>query len=725
MYRKQVGIAREVNIVRTNLNERGKNITFLQGTLLKMMDGEDTTRVVNSALDLVREMPPVDGTGSNRQGLMLGLIQSGKTAALTTSIALAADNQYKLFVVLTTDNNWLYAQTLQRLETDLQGIRVIGKNFEQEEMFIPLSLESTDSGLVFVLTKNSKVLSKFDALLVRLASRLNIPVALVVDDEADQASLDTQNNRRSRDPQIEKGRINDLITKIRNRFSHHTFLQVTATPQALFLQDSNEYRPEFTIILEPGKGYVGGNTFFSIIENEEEAEEEGRISSSLIRYIEQSDLDEILSSPPNRKPDHSNIPSSLRVSLATFFVGATIKYLGNQGTKVATDLVYSYLCHISERKADHDRAYVFVSAYYRFLVESLGTTALQENKQLALADLRQAYDELQSTIGADNCSSFDEVVSEFADYITSTNIQILNSDKEQDQPNYTRRYNLLIGGTKLARGVTIKNLLVTYYGRQSRTTNMDTMLQHARMYGYRQADLDATRLFVTSVVENRFRLITESEAALRRVVKTFPNQEYQTIFIGRGVNATRRTVLNPDNVGAYAAGSSYFPKRPIVDDLERMRITTEDIDQIINGLYPDNGTKDAVLISIDEIIRIIKIPLFDTSAGGLWDTERMSKALATLKDMYRNTGYLVVRRDRNLGPSRSRANNELGSVLAGGSSGGEGLIRFGRRDSLTLYMLKNKARKWLAPAPAEELHFWIPVVQFPEGRFALTFNFDE
>ena len=130
-----------------------------------------------------------------------------------------------------------------------------------------------------------------------------------------------------------------------------------------------------------------------------------------------------------------------------------------------------------------------------------------------------------------------------------TDIQVLNSNnEEQNQPHYDRRYNILIGGNKLARGVTVKNLLVTYYGRQTRRTNMDTMLQHARMYGYREKDLDVTRLFVTPTVEERFRLINESEQALREIIERYPNEEYRGILIGASLNATRSNVLNQNNI---------------------------------------------------------------------------------------------------------------------------------------------------------------------------------
>src|SRR5689334_12526110 len=114
--------------MRGTLKDRGKNITYLQSSLLRRMDSEDATRVVIRAKELVENLPDPASTGETRQGLMLGLIQSGKTVALTTAIALAADNGYRCFIVLTSDNLWLYEQTIERLKGDLQGLEIEGKD---------------------------------------------------------------------------------------------------------------------------------------------------------------------------------------------------------------------------------------------------------------------------------------------------------------------------------------------------------------------------------------------------------------------------------------------------------------------------------------------------------------------------------------------------------------------------------------------------------------------
>jgi len=566
------------------------------------------------------------------------------------------------------------------------------------------SLQPTGNGLLLVSTKNAVMLSNLIDTLKTLKSSLGgkLPVALVIDDEADQASLDTRTSQRAKKPSIDPGRINDLITQIRQQFDCHTYLQVTATPQALFLQDlGNLYRPEFTILIEPGKGYIGGNTFFSL--------EWGR-AEELIRYVSQSELDELLD---NRVP---RIPDSLKKAICIFYVGATIKYLQDKDKEEMSpsDLVYSFLCHISQKKKDHGKAEEVIKIYCKYLREGMSSAASTEVRVTVEQELRAAYDDLSETVTV-ALPSFNDILDQLQSFMVGTEIQVLNSNNdEQNQPRYDRRYNILIGGNKLARGVTIKNLLVTYYGRQAKRTNMDTMLQHARMYGYRERDLDVTRLFVTPEVEERFRLINESEQALREVVERYPNEEYRGILIGANLNPTRRNVLNPNNIGAYAGGISYFPAKPLFRRSEVKEIT-DLLNRTLDSIYPDSR-KDPIQITIDQMIELVRLTKSDLTGSGLWNDDLIVTALETLRkeQRYNNTAFLIVRRDRGL---TRPDNGNLRSVL------GPGDLDFAKANKSypTLYMYRqigSVRERW------DGMPFWIPVVAFPDGQYALMFNLD-
>lgn len=687
------------------LIDRGKNMTALQAVLLEEMDAEDATRLINKAKMLWDEIPNPSGPPATAQGLLLGLIQSGKTAALITSIALAADNGYKLFVVLTSDNLLLYQQTIDRLNENLPALQIAGKEGWDEQIpDMMFSLRSPHNAVVLVATKNATVLANLLNVLAQIQRRLatNLPAALIIDDEADQASLDTQTSKRANNPAIEPGRINDLITQVRSSFPLHAYLQVTATPQALFLQDlTHAYRPEFTILIEPGKGYVGGQDFFSLVSGQ---------SAQLIRPIEQFDVDTTIVSSGNTVPD------SLQNALCTFFVGATIKSLIASTKKERALARFSFLCHLSEKKDVHTVARVAISSYYMTLRQGLAADVGSVARLTVEAQLRSAYNDLLTTLRGD-VPDFDNILKELQSFITSTDIQILNSDRPQNQPQYSRRYNIFIGGTKLARGVTIKNLIVTYYGREPRTANMDTMLQHARMYGYREKHLDVTRLFVTADIERRFRLINESEEALREVIEKYPNEIYRGIVIGQGVRATRRNVLNPNNVGAFGAGKSYFPHLPIYQQPDVVSITAA-LDQAIGTLVPSQTTQP-LPITVTQAMDILKLTKSDPSGGGLWEDERILAALEIINREMGDQAYLVVRRmvdvQRNPGIPGTDVSR---AVLAGGE-----VARAVRHDGSKpiLFMMRligQRKKNW------DEYPLWVPNLRFPDGQYGIMFNFE-
>ena len=112
----------------------------------------------------------------------------------------------------------------------------------------------------------------------------------------------------------------------------------------------------------------------------------------------------------------------------------------------------------------------------------------EQDKQLNNAELQQTFD---------NIPPFNDVIAEVDRRIAYTDVIEINSHTgEGISPNPSRKHTLYIGGTKIGRGVTVKNLLVTYYGRDAIQPQMDTVLQHACMYGYRQNELPAIRIYL-------------------------------------------------------------------------------------------------------------------------------------------------------------------------------------------------------------------------------------
>lgn len=163
---------------------------------------------------------------------------------------MAVDNGFHCIVVLTSDNDPLYDQTKERVRAALGGINVLGKSDWKDPKRFKTRVDNTPFAVV--CSKNGSMLtSLLNAFKTAKAKDLAI---LIVDDEADQASLNTNTGK----PTVKVSTINGVITKFREYFPINTYLQVTATPQALFLQrPKHQYRPSFTVLAEPGKDYVG------------------------------------------------------------------------------------------------------------------------------------------------------------------------------------------------------------------------------------------------------------------------------------------------------------------------------------------------------------------------------------------------------------------------------------------------------------------------------------
>ena len=188
---------------------------------------------------------------SHEIGLLFGNVQSGKTGQMFGIMCKAADLGFSAFVLLTTDNVVLQQQTLDRVKADLAGFCVCGEN--DSGLFIQNSLMEP---AIIVLKKNYRVLRLWANVFASTGFMKGNPL-FIIDDEADAASLNTF---------VNKGRqssINKYLDSIKNGASSSIYLQVTGTPQAIFLQTmASGWHPYFTHYFAPGDGYLGGDFFF-------------------------------------------------------------------------------------------------------------------------------------------------------------------------------------------------------------------------------------------------------------------------------------------------------------------------------------------------------------------------------------------------------------------------------------------------------------------------------
>ncbi|MHC5743053.1 MAG: Z1 domain-containing protein [Nostoc sp.] len=453
---------------------------------------------------------------------------------------------------------------------------------------------------------------------------------------------------------------------------------------------------------DTGTGYVGGNYFFG---------NNNFNNSSHIRTVPLIDL--------NRLRTNNRIPDTVIESMLLFFLGAAILRLQGNVKK------YTYLLHTSFRQADHHLAAVLVNQFKHEL-----TNQLRQNPNDPIigvsptlrTQLQNAYADLQQTFI--NIPSFHDVLVETARRITSTEIIEINSDTgEGIRPTPARKHTLYIGGTKIGRGVTVKNLLVTFYGRDAQQPQMDTVLQHARMYGYRWNELPAIRLYLPNHLAQRFVDIHESDNLVREQCQASHLPIQLIPLMARGIKPTRRNVLN-DNTNriTYQGGRQYFPSLPISDP-NSLGNQTQQLDNLLSqSQYPN--LQQPYTVTIDNILEILSVQYQTPGLSSTWNDDLIRQAVTALRDQQQrnqnqNIGTLViVNRSADIGKSANRNYTQIGAVLPGNAGNAPYKIN---RNYPTLLMTRNDGRID-PPRGWDGVPFWIPVIRFPDGNYAFAIN---
>lgn len=647
------------------MKHRDQVLGLLQKQIGNVEEVEEINRTAEEVSD--KWVKPLSAGSEEINGLIYGLIQSGKTGVLTVTGALGADEGYRTLIILTSDNDPLYEQTLGRAREAFPGIDIIGKKeFKDTDAF----LERIKSGTcAIVTTKNSGLLNTLiQNFKVGKVKGLS---CLIIDDEADQASLNT----RASKPDGARSAINERIGELRDFFEKNTYLQVTATPQALFLQTpGHDFRPKFTILSHPGADYVGGDDFFG----------EG---SPLVKEF---DLNDITVLAPGPQPAPSlQIPASLLKALDTFMIGATFKR-----TKDA-DENCAFLCHVSTRTDDHKHIVDLLRKYKKDLAAGLKAKTTTVVKRL-----QSGYDDLALTHADIKAADFQKLVEAIEFLSPGINVKLVNGETDEDVA-VKSPYNLFVGGNKLGRGVTIKNLLVSYYGRHPKKPQADTVLQHARMYGYRRKDIGLLRLFLPHELHTVFRAINRMEKGLRDLIAKRPTEEFRGVYVESGVSATRRNVLAPGSVGVYSGGGTYNPAQVLRDS--SVKASTDKIDKILNGFE----NKKAVEVSIDQVKELIGLTKPDPEASErVWDPIAVAESVGQLARLTpQKTAYLYIDRERGVKERR----RETQGILEGGEAGKV------PADKVTLFLLRMRAEGGNNAS-------WWPQIRFPEGKYAFAFS---
>lgn len=470
----------------------------------------------------------VEATSTNKPGILLGRVQSGKTRAYLGVIARAFDRDFDAAVILTKGTKSLAKQTLIRARKDFKEFIDADQTLVFDIFDVPdLTPYELASKLVFVVKKEDDNMNALIELFNETYPALRERRVLIIDDEADMASV---SGRRVNGINT-AGTISRQIDEFRELVANSAFLQVTATPYALYLQPDDQVflngesifrpkRPAFTVLLPTHDKYVGGDEYF---EHDNDPNSAGQYFYLEVPLSERDAL---------KKEDRRRLQidrvltekncAVLRGALVTFLVGGTIRRL-QQRTAGQRQQKYSFLFHTEQTKAAHDWQSRIVAALHDALVDQARADSPAFN-----ALLRSAYDDLRRSVDAlegVDLPNLDDVKKAVIDSLLAGQLMItkVNSDNEinkllddDGQLKLRTPFNVFIGGQILDRGITINNLITFYYGRAPNRFQQDTVLQHSRMYGARPlADLSVTRFYAPLNVYQVMQRIHKFDGALR------------------------------------------------------------------------------------------------------------------------------------------------------------------------------------------------------------------
>jgi len=517
----------------------------------KHLDEEGCSILQGEALSILSKCTSPQVPANPVTGIAIGYVQSGKTMSYTTVAALARDNGYRMLIVITGISVPLLGQGSGRLRDDLRLLSRTDHRwqpFENPTVDDKTNLENTLADwddavaagsepqmVLITVMKNASHLQN----LVNLLSSLklgNVPT-LIIDDEADQASLNTRARRGGESPTYKK------LLDLRNALPHHSFLQYTATPQApLLINIIDVLSPKFVEVLTPGKNYTGGKHFFVL-------------RPELVKTIPSSEI-------PSDENPLSSPPDTLREALQIFFLGVAAGLPKNEARN------RSMLVHPSRETIGHGQYFGWVTDIVNAWRRILSLADGDPDKIELLDSFEETYKQLQSTISTP--LPFDEIKVQLLRALRQTQVIEMNASAGQTPHiNWSRAYPyILVGGQAMDRGFTIEGLTVTYMPRGTGVGNADTIQQRARFFGYKLGYLGYCRVYLDAEVENAFRSYVDHEEDIRERLLEYnasgkPLRDWKrAFFLDPNLKPTRKNVLALEYLQDTFSDSWYDPKTP-------------------------------------------------------------------------------------------------------------------------------------------------------------------
>ncbi|QUH27321.1 Z1 domain-containing protein [Serpentinicella alkaliphila] len=453
----------------------------------------------------------------SRYGMVVGHVQSGKTANYSGLVCKEADAGYKFIVIIAGGMNNLRNQTQVRLNEAFVGLDKglpvgVGKLGNIKDM--PVSLTTTEqdfnkqdanknaqalnfdnisSPVLLVIKKNASTLSNVIKWLeAQYKNQISNHAMLLIDDESDYASINT---KEEDDPTI----INKRLRKLLSLFKKSVYVAYTATPYAnIFIDHRTDtddlgrdlFPRDFIYALDAPSNYFGARKIFLDTDNK--------------HIVEIDDYNDIIPLGHKKESDLPTLPESLYEAMRVFIINVAIRNLRKQVNKHNSMLV-----HATRFTMMHKKISIHIDTYITEMKKEINTfgrlkdaivysrliMSIKETYELCFQELSYEWETVLEAV----CNVIDSII--IREVHQSTSIPL---EYRKDIPTNA----IVIGGTSLSRGYTLEGLSVSYFLRN--TVFYDTLMQMARWFGYREGYEDLCRIYMTKSMSDDFARIIEA-----------------------------------------------------------------------------------------------------------------------------------------------------------------------------------------------------------------------
>lgn len=511
------------------------------------------------------------GLSGNHNSLLVGKVQSGKTSNLELLSAIAFDNGYNLLLIFGGYDKELLRQSTERFGKTFETVGGEDVLYSETPVLFTtndqtkesVSINSLDPEFVKQLMEDGRpiiitCLKRPPAMraalkaISRVQESISGIVPFIIDDEGDQASLNTAKDKARNSTPTYK-----TIVKIKEVLHNPLYLSVTATPQAnIFQEDISALNPASIHIVQPGSGYDGASIY----------------------HLSENDIIEDI--PDTDSP--LQISNSLKEAIYYFFIASAIKrFRSSQKKDKRSDMII----HVDRTVAAHGSIY---SAIHDMIEEIKQAFVEDDSTDYYINLIRKCYEKYLPPDVQLQYPLNDNLISEISKTIQTTGAILQNGiGKRTKEMELTKLHKIYIGGDLLQRGLTFPNLIVSYFTRFAKTGgNMDTTLQRARWFGYRSKYLDLCKIFTTVDIAKEFTVLAEVEDDLWEQFDDVENGvlEIKDIIIQAENTKQRPTAKNKAKFRKISFKNRWIKQKFLVVNEDKISANNAHVEELISSI---------------------------------------------------------------------------------------------------------------------------------------------